>query len=99
MTMDGGATEDLEKTVTTIMDKHIVRISDITWKQDKAISRISDRLLEMAMDRDEEAIRSERKMRLRWRRVIIIIDFQQQVDESLLSKVRQIQSRRMDIPG
>lgn len=38
--------EDLERSVTSVMDEQIARVTDITRRQDQAISAIADRMME-----------------------------------------------------
>lgn len=42
--------EELEKTVTTVMDEQIARVSEITRCQDRVITATSDRLLEISTE-------------------------------------------------
>lgn len=48
--MSTSAGEDMEKTIISVMDEQIARVSDITRKQDRAIADLSDRLREMTVE-------------------------------------------------
>lgn len=50
MVVSRGSSENAEKTVVAIMDEQIVRISDITRKQDRSIADLEERLIEMTVE-------------------------------------------------
>lgn len=45
-----GADEELEKTVITVMDEQIAQVSEITRKQDRAITDLAERMMEMTVE-------------------------------------------------
>lgn len=49
MASGGGSAEKLDKTVITVIDEQIARISDITRRQDQTIAKLTERLLEMTV--------------------------------------------------
>lgn len=50
MAAERTSSNELEKTVISVMDEQIARVSDITRRQDRTIAELSERLLEMTIE-------------------------------------------------